>query len=361
MSTQFSPKLKDKTAQAWCSALSAHLHPGEQVWALAKTNSMRPLIDGVAITNARVVGFLGGEVAAKGFKVAVDADEFASFDLVKKFGSKALVVRTLERGEVSFGSISDAEADFVRHYVGHLAASGYPQNIRAAAEARRDESARIEQLQQDGRRNVRTIGNPVKDKEWETVRSHAAPTEVPWFVINSGGGYGFLAAFEDRLIIAKVSATASIMAGSFGGGRVTTFPYSQITNIEYNGGMVNGVLEVLTPSYQGTGNHDFWRSSGLGRNKAADDPRTLSNCLPLARHLHKEALPLLVELQRKISESSRPTITVHAPHPEPARGGAGGGSGLADELRNLAELHSQGVLDSDEFAAAKRAAITKHT
>ena len=37
-----------------------------------------------------------------------------------------------------------------------------------------------------------------------------------------------------ELIILKVGAITGIMAGATGGGRVTHFPYRQITNIEYN-------------------------------------------------------------------------------------------------------------------------------
>lgn len=93
---------------------------------------------------------------------------------------------------------------------------------------------------------------------------------------------------------------AGFMTGSMGGGRVATFPYSEITNIENNSGMMSGVLEVLTPSYQGTANHDYWRSAGTSRNKAAESPFTLSNCLPLPKAQHKLALPHLTKLQRKI-------------------------------------------------------------
>jgi hypothetical protein len=47
------------------------------------------------------------------------------------------------------------------------------------------------------------------------------------------------------------------MTGSLGGGRITTFHYTEITGIEYNAGMMMGVLEILTPSYQGSGNKDY--------------------------------------------------------------------------------------------------------
>ncbi len=151
------------------------------------------------------------------------------------------------------------------------------------------------------------------------------------------------------------------MTGSMGGGRVTTFPpYSDITNIEYNSGMMSGVLEVLTPpSYQGTANHDYWRSASTSRNKAGDSPPfTLSNCLPLPpKAQHKLALPRLTELQKKIIDYKRPTF--HVQHSPSAA--AAPSTSLAEELHNLADLHHQGILDDAEFAAAKQATIARHS
>lgn len=45
-----------------------------------------------------------------------------------------------------------------------------------------------------------------------------------------------------------------------------TFMFHDVTGIEYNSGMHTGVLEVLTPSYQGSANKDFWRGKNRSRN-----------------------------------------------------------------------------------------------
>ena len=45
--------LKEKHATRWLSALVGRLFPDEAVSAVAKTSSARPLLDGVAVTNAR--------------------------------------------------------------------------------------------------------------------------------------------------------------------------------------------------------------------------------------------------------------------------------------------------------------------
>lgn len=50
-------------------------------------------------------------------------------------------------------------------------------------------------------------------------------------MLGSGTG-GVLACFDDRLMVIKVGAMTSWMAGSMGGGRVTTIHYRDITSVE---------------------------------------------------------------------------------------------------------------------------------
>jgi hypothetical protein len=193
---------------------------------------------------------------------------------------------------------------------------------------------------------------------WNDLQEHASLGEMPWFVIG-GRAYGVLAAFEDRCMIVKSGGLTSMMAGSFGAGRITTFPFTEITGIEYNGGILNGVLEVLTPSYQGTANKDFWRGVNGARNSDSNDPRTLSNCLPLDRTTYKAALPYLNEIRKKMSAAKRP-IVVMEPLAAQARPAPQAGD-LADELTKLAALREKGFLDDAGFQAAKQAALARYT
>jgi hypothetical protein len=121
------------------------------------------------------------------------------------------------------------------------------------------------------------IGRAGKKLLGETLKSCRA-NERPLFIVAEGQAGG-LVAFEDRCMIIKKGALTGWMAGSVGGGRVTTFMYTDITGLEYNSGWINGVLEILTPSYQGTANKDFWRGSSKGRTRTPTTPgrsRTLS-------------------------------------------------------------------------------------
>ncbi len=363
MTAQLAPKVKEKIAAQWLEALAPYLYPGEVVWALARLNGIKPLMEGLAITNARLIGFAKPDLRAGGDPAfQVDADTIAAFGIEKKITGSVLTVTKLDRQVVKFPLLGNEEDNkFVAYFVDYLHKAGFPAAIREAiAYASGDNSGNAprggwmhghqRQVRESRRTETTVIGAALKDVHWRAIDNHSGPDEVPWFVLSCGSD-GLLAAFEDRLIIAKVGFNASVMAGSLGGGRITTFPYPEITNIEYNSGLLMGVLEVLTPSYQGSQNHDHWKSFLKNPNNTDNNPRALSNTIPMPRPLYEQALPQLNTLQTKISASKRPPASQsHSP----------AGPFLADEIQQLASLHAQGLLTDAEFTAAKQAAISKH-
>ncbi len=135
------------------------------------------------------------------------------------------------------------------------------------------------------------------------------------------------------------------MAGSLGGERSATFHFTDITGIEYNSGFMNGVLEVLTPSYSGTANRDYWTGVSASRNADSNNPWTPSNTLPLAKLEYTQYLAEINELKSRISKSKQQSVQVVV---APAAA-----NGLADQLAKLAELRDSGVLSDEEFGAAK--------
>ena len=193
---------------------------------------------------------------------------------------------------------------------------------------------------------VGRVGGKVLDE----IRKSCRPGEWPEFIVGEGSAGG-LVAFSDRCMIIKKGALAGLMAGSVGGGRVATFMYSEITGLEYNSGWVNGVLEVLTPSYQGSANKDFWRGTFQARNADANDPWTLSNTLPLSKATYEMARPQLDHLRHLIADAKRPIIQAPA---------APSNTNLSTEITRLAELHTSGVLDADEFRQAKQALLRRN-
>lgn len=349
---ELSAKVKEKNALNWEQAIASDLLGGEIIWAFAAVQRMKPLTIGVAITNARIVGFFaGGVTAEKRILIEVRGDDIRGFDFPANGGNMRVMT---DHGEVNFGRLDKHEVDFVSYFVNHLWQHGIDPavvNSLRERESEQSEAAAAHDQFLARRSEVQVFGSSMKDKWWEDIARFAHGDELPWLVINSGSG-GRLAAFDDRLLISKSGGMTGFMAGATGGGRETIFPYSDVTNIEYNGGFVTGVLEVLTPSYQGTTNHDFWNSKNSGK-----DPYSLSNCLPLAKDVYRQAQPQINELHRKVADAKRSHVLVHAPAQPQAAPRASGG--LADELAKLADMHQQGLLDLDEFKAAKQAAIAR--
>ncbi|WP_433035277.1 hypothetical protein [Actinomycetospora sp. CA-053990] len=301
-------KVKDKHAAAWLAALAPQLYPGEAVTALSKTALLRPNCDVLAVTNSRVLALNRYELD-KGAKREVLAEDIARVDVMKKtFGANTLVVTTHAGEELSFGDVPAADQEMVLGIVRHLGLVGGAPDARRAI-AHQHETDRRGRTAWDA---VEVIGTAPNEKAWKALKDHCSPDEVPWFVVGAGTA-GVLAAFTDRAMVVKVGGMTSMMAGSLGGGRVTTFPYSEITGIEYNAGIVTGVLELLTPSYSGTANRDYWRGTRASRNADAGDPWTLSNTVPMPRDLYQRALPRLNEMRARIAEIKRPMMIVTPP------------------------------------------------
>ena len=126
------------------------------------------------------------------------------------------------------------------------------------------------------------------------------------------------------------------MAGATGGGRFTEFHYSDITGVEVNTGIMNAVLEITTPAYQGR-SKDFWSS---GKN---EDPFKVSNCLPGTKALFTQGVGagIVESLRRRVREAKNP-VSQAAPPMDPA-----------EQIRKLAELRAAGILSEEEFAEAK--------
>lgn len=175
------------------------------------------------------------------------------------------------------------------------------------------------------------------------------PDETPWLIVGGGLGEGCLVAFDDRLAIIKTGAITGLMAGAMGGERTTVIHFTDITGIEYNSGIMTGVLEVLTASYEGTKNKDFWRGTGAGRNADSNDPFVLSNTLPLVKSDYKQGAKAIQQLRDRINraKSRETTVIANVTVPDGAASGA-------DELKKFADLLAAGAISQDEYDAAKR-------
>lgn len=183
----------------------------------------------------------------------------------------------------------------------------------------------------------------------EAIRRNSKSNEIPLMLITgqTDSTDGSLIVFEDRCVISKSGFWGGLMSGSLGGARDATFYFRDITGVEYNSGMLMGVLEVLTASYAGGDTKDYWQGTadvrkGLSRN----DPRVQSNTLPLPKSDYRSAKPLIDKLRMMISEAKETKVTV-VNQPETPKGG------VAEEIAKLAELLEKGLIDEGEFKAAK--------
>lgn len=351
MAPQLGSKIKPEKVAAATAPIQHLLHPDEEITLLLRATSLRPLLDWVGITPARIVAWQKGQPS---FKSEAIWDDVASCSCERGMtGHRARVVLWDGR-EVNFGNVSPEDVPALLDAMRRHQSVGPPAELRATAQAAATAAGTEASAQKELLSGLRSktllgttfIGPAPFGKASAAIAAHCRQSERPWLVIHELNA-GVLAAFKDRLIIVKTGAVTGFMTGSLGGGRTTIFPFAEITGIEYNAGILTGVLEILTPSYQGSRNHDFWRGTHKSRNADAGDPFTLSNTLPLAKTSYKQAQPQLIELQRLIAEAKQVRLEL------PSSPVSKAGPNLAGQLRELAALRDQGLLSEEEFATAK--------
>jgi hypothetical protein len=145
-----------------------------------------------------------------------------------------------------------------------------------------------------------------------------------------------LVALDERILVVKTG----FMAGATFGGRVTSFHYKDITGIEVNTGLINGIIEISTPSYQGTKEKDWW---SMDRDR---DPMKVSNCIPIEKAKLKEYQPYLEKLRQKIRDAKTTMTSIPKLYPSE--------KDIGSELEKLASLRSSGMLSDEEFEQAKK-------
>jgi len=185
-------------------------------------------------------------------------------------------------------------------------------------------------LQGMATRGIEFLGS----RERKLAEENINPNEKVLFCLVGHWGQT-LVALTDRLLIIKVG----MRAGATFGERVTTFYYRDITGIDVNTGLVNGAIEISTPSYQGTEQKGFWNTD------RTRDPATLSNCISLSKSDLEKYQPHLKELREMINEAKRaPGLNTPQDSSE----------GIATQLERLKKLYESGALTAEEFQIAKK-------
>jgi hypothetical protein len=324
------------------TSLESSLVSGEEVLFMGSTSNIKPFFKYLFITNERIIGVshpdkdvIKRELPHAKLKAAGIGTGIMD--------NKCLIVESQSMERINFGTLKSEDTE----YVLGLLKSLYGRQANPEYENLRSEKTKLAIRNQT---DIPIIGKKPSEKSMKIILDHCNIDEVPKFIISTGTGTGVFVAFDDRCMIIKVGALTSFMAGSLFGGRVSTFPYGEITGIEYNSGWVTGVLEVLTASYEGTKNKDFWKGTLKSRNADSNDPWTLSNCLPLDKTTYGQAQEHLNGLRKLITESKKATVIVNNTGTP--------GSGISEQLKELAQLRDQGILTEEEFTAAKSRIIS---
>lgn len=152
------------------------------------------------------------------------------------------------------------------------------------------------------------------------------------FVIVGLDGQAIIA-LSERFIVVK----AGFLAGATGGGRATSFRYTDIIGLEINTGWVNAVIEIITAGHTGTPEHDYW---AMGKDR---DPWKLSNTLPLTKELLEKQKDRIDALRALIDEAKSRLVPTGSPAVD-----------IAKQLKDLAELKEKGILSIEEFDQAKK-------
>lgn len=341
--THFTVKWKPEKGAKKLATVQAALLPGEDVWFLGVCNNMRPLANEIALTALRVVALQDREI-----KFEARYGDVASLTTDEKKGTVEVVRH--DGGSMVIKMVPKEDHGAITHFFQHGQGTPPPPSLLETAEsAAAADTAALERSTSAKESNwpATTVKGKLSRKASEAILRQCHGDEQPWLILTSSGGAGTLTAFDDRLAIIKTGALTSFMAGSLGGERSATFHFSDITGVEFNSGFVNGVLEVLTASYSGTVQKDFWRGTTKSRNADSNDPWTLSNCLPLTKMEYNAYLDEINDLKARVSRAKQVNVQVIAAPAAPAA------EGLAEQLQKLAGLRDAGVLSEDEFAAAK--------
>jgi hypothetical protein len=342
LSIKLGVKVTESVFHTVVKDLQDKLVDGELIQFMGLTNNLRPLMKYLFVTNERIIGVFHPDKNI--IKKEIPHSKIKAAGLgTGLLDNKSLIVETIDNEQNNFGTIKKEDAEFVINLLKQLHGSQSSPNY---------DELRLEKTKLAVRKQaeISIIGRKPNQKSMQIILDHCHENETPRFIISTGLGTGVFVAFEDRCMIIKVGSITSFMAGSLFGGRVSTFHYGEITGIEYNSGWINGVLEVLTASYDGNKNKDFWKGTLKSRNADSNDPWTLSNCLPLDRNTYNLAQNSLNDLRKLISDSKKPQVIINNLQNTTVD--------LSAQIKELASLHTKGILSDQEFSDAKAKLIS---
>ena len=257
--SKLSPVVSALGAAQWQRCLEPHLLEGETITAFVAVHRLKPTVEGVAITNARILGFNSAAASGRGvITMQVAADDIVGAEFIGARLVPTLTLRTVDGPRV-FGQFHRDETEFLTYFVESLHSAGVGADVAPALtrwRRQRTEAAERTRRRRAQRRRVTVYGEPMTEAQWEAVDEHAGDGDYPWMVLNAGR-HGLLAAFDDRVEIRKTGWES----GSAAGVHVEVLALADITGIEYRCGALTGCLEFSTTDHPASGTDDFWPCS----------------------------------------------------------------------------------------------------
>ncbi|GAC81277.1 hypothetical protein GM1_031_00300 [Gordonia malaquae NBRC 108250] len=115
----------------WQAGIASDLLPGESITAFAHIFRFKPVMEALAITNCRVIGFTTVLEPGKKVRIEVRGEDIRSVEFVRKRVTTKLHIHT-DRGPILFGDVMDQEQDFIREHIERLRRdTAQPQNRTA--------------------------------------------------------------------------------------------------------------------------------------------------------------------------------------------------------------------------------------
>ena len=143
---------------------------------------------------------------------------------------------------------------------------------------------------------------------------------------------------QSRVLVCK----PGFMAGASFGSEVSSWQFRNLVGVQVHKGLMSGSIILQAPGQSGTST-SYW-------GQKDSDPSKAPNAIPIVGDWG-EVKPAAARLQHLIDEAqAQATQPMAAAVSAPAKS-------MAEELRELAELRNAGVLDEEEFRAAKQRLI----
>jgi hypothetical protein len=324
---------KGKQFQKNAESFKIHMVTDEAVLA-----SVQIGIGNYILTNIRFVGL----TFSGGIKFSYPLSDISSIRTESGKTGKIFFLSLKEKSEEKLGvMIEPLGSEFEELFSNAIENSLVPTDLRVES---KDAAAERYASVPTNRKKSNLPSHLVK-----AIQRNAKTGEDPLMIITGevDSTDGSLIVFEDRCVISKSGVIGGLMSGSLGGAREATFYFKDITGIEYNSGLMTGVLEILTPSYESSPNKDFWTGVlNANKNFSPNDPRASSNTLPLMKSDYLNAKPLIDRLRTMIQAAKDSKVVVNIDSPNPALS-------TADEIAKLANLLERGLITEDEFISAK--------